>query len=69
MVAVSQTLTSIALSPNTVAVLQGADQQFTAQGLDQFRQAMATQPTFAWSASGGTITAAGPVHGPDTAGS
>ena len=58
-VIVNQTLTSIAVSPNTATVLQGATQQFTAQALDQFRQAMANQQTFTWSASGGTISAPG----------
>jgi hypothetical protein len=58
-VVVSQTLTSIAVSPSTWQVFQGCDQQFTAQGFDQFRQAMSPQPTFAWSASSGTISGTG----------
>ena len=67
-VAVSQALTGITLSPNTCSVIQGADQQFTAAAVDQFGQAMATQPTFAWSTSGGTITAAGRLTTPNAPG-
>jgi len=68
-VVVNQTLTSIAVSPNTCKVLQGSDQQFTAKASDQFRRLMSTQPTFAWSASGGTITASGLFTAPsDVAG-
>jgi hypothetical protein len=65
-IAVSQSLTSIAVTPNTVAVFQGSDQQFTAQGLDQFQRAMATQPAFAWSTSAGAITAAGLFTAPSS---
>ena len=58
-VVVNQTLTSIAVSPNTYKVFQGADQQFAAQGFDQFGRAMVAPQTFTWSASGGTINASG----------
>ena len=58
-VTVNQTLTSIAVSPNTTTLAQGATQQFSAQGLDQFRKAMSSPPAFVWSATGGTITSAG----------
>ncbi len=63
-VIVSQTLTSIAISPNVAYVLQGAAQQFTPQALDQFRQPMANQQIFSWSASGGTIGASGLFRAP-----
>ena len=56
---VTPTLTSIKVSPNTASVLQGATQQFTAAALDQFGQPMANQQLFTWTATGGTITAAG----------
>ena len=59
LVTVNQTLTSIAVTPNVATVSQGANQQFTAQAFDQFKKAMATQPTFAWSSNGGTISSGG----------
>jgi hypothetical protein len=40
-------------------VQTGKTQQFTATGLDQFGQPMGPQPAFAWSVSGGTISASG----------
>jgi hypothetical protein len=41
-------------------VATGGTQQFTATGLDQFGQPMTTQPTFAWTVSGGgTIDSSG----------
>jgi hypothetical protein len=52
-------LTSIVLSPNTASVIEGATQQFTARAYDQFGQQIASQPTFTWSASGGTVSTAG----------
>jgi hypothetical protein len=58
-VKVDQTLSRIAVSPNAAGVLLGTTQQFTAQGLDQFGKIFSTQPAFSWSASKGTITAAG----------
>jgi hypothetical protein len=51
--AVTQTLTSIAVTPANASVQVGGTQQFTATGLDQNGSPMATQPTFTWSVSGG----------------
>ncbi len=65
---VNQTLTSILVTPNTVSIPGGATQQFKAQGLDQFQQAMATAPTFTWTAGGGTISSAGLFTAPGTVG-
>ena len=65
---VNQTLSSIAVSPSSTSIQMGATQQFTAQELDQFHNALATQPTFTWSASAGTITAAGLYTAPGTSG-
>jgi hypothetical protein len=65
-VVVNQTLTSIALTPNVAYVVPGTTQQFTAQALDQFGRAMATQPAFAWSASSGSISAAGLFTAPNS---
>ena len=56
---VNQTLTSLALGPNAVSVLPGANQQFTARALNQFGQTIAVPPTIAWSASSGTINGSG----------
>jgi hypothetical protein len=59
-VTVSQTLTSVVLTPASVTLGNSATQQFTATGRDQFGQTLAVQPGFAWSIDaggiGGTIT-------------
>ncbi len=68
LVTVNQTLTTIAVTPNTATVVAGCNQQFTAQGLDQFKEAMVTQPTFAWSTSGGTVTSGGVFTAPNNPG-
>ncbi len=58
-VAVAQTLTTIAVSPGTLSVNAGATAQFSAQGLDQFRQVLTQQPTFTWTASLGSVSSRG----------
>jgi hypothetical protein len=59
-VTVSQTLTTIAVTPGSATVTAGATRQFTASAGDQFGVAMASQPTLAWTVSGGgTISSAG----------
>ncbi len=62
-VAVSQTLTSIALAPTGAFVTQGSTKQFGATALDQFGNALSNQPTFAWSVTstgtGGTVSQSG----------
>jgi hypothetical protein len=61
-VAVSQTLTSIVVTPASVTLENGASQQFAANALDQFAKALATQPAFTWSIDSGgvgTINATG----------
>jgi hypothetical protein len=69
-VTVSQTLTSAAVAPTTASVADAATQQFAASALDQFGNAMATQPTFAWSVkaggAGGTVSSAGLYTAPKT---
>ncbi len=50
---VSQSLTSIGVTPASTQVQAGATQQFSASALDQFGAPMATQPAFTWTASGG----------------
>jgi hypothetical protein len=66
---VTQTLTSIAVSPNTTSLYQGTTQQFVAQGFDQFQRQMTSPPTCTWSTSGGTISATGLLTAPGSAGS
>jgi hypothetical protein len=68
-VTVNQTLTSIGVSPASKTVADGATQQFTASGLDQFGQALATQPGFTWSlasGSSGALTSAGLYTAPSS---
>ena len=48
-VTVNQTFTSIVVSPSSVTLPDRGKQQFTAQALDQFSQALASQPAFTWS--------------------
>ncbi|HEX8323555.1 MAG TPA: autotransporter-associated beta strand repeat-containing protein, partial [Tepidisphaeraceae bacterium] len=60
-VVVSQTLTTIAVSPASASLNQNGTQQFTAVGYDQFGVAMSSQPTFTWAKQSGVggIDAAG----------
>ncbi|HEV3344229.1 MAG TPA: LEPR-XLL domain-containing protein, partial [Pirellulales bacterium] len=68
-VTVSQTATSISVTPGTASLAEGAKQQFTAKVLDQFHNALTTQPTIAWSTNGGSISTSGLFTAPNTAGS
>jgi hypothetical protein len=60
-VAVVQTLSSIAIAPtglpSNLAITTGGVQQYGAVANDQFGNAMAFQPALAWSATAGTINA------------
>jgi hypothetical protein len=56
-VVVSQTATSIAVTPGSASIAASGTQQFTATEYDQFGTAMSPQPTFAWSAASGAGTA------------
>ncbi len=58
-VQVDQTFTSVSLLPASISVGAGSAQQFTATALDQFGNALAVQPAFAWSVSGGGAINAG----------
>jgi len=49
-------LSNIKVSQSALSVLQGSSQALSAQAVDQFEKALATQPTFSWSATGGAIT-------------
>ena len=65
---VSQTLTSVTLSPSPASITTGGSQQFTAQAQDQFGQALASQPSFTWSATAGSITLGGLYTAPSAPG-
>jgi len=70
-VTVDQTLTAVDVTPAVVSLAAGASQQFTAAAVDQFGQAMATQPSFTWSVAsgGGTVDNGGVYTAPAGAGS
>jgi hypothetical protein len=55
-VTVNPTLTSISLTPGTFTVASSASYHVKAIALDQFGQPLSTQPTFSWSASGGSFS-------------
>ena len=69
-VTVAQTMTSIAVAPQSTNLSSSGTQPFAATALDQFGNALATQPAFTWSVVGaGTIDSNGNYAPPYTAGS
>jgi hypothetical protein len=68
-VSVDQTFSSIVVTPGSGSMEPGATQQFSAEALDQFGAPLASQPSFTWSTSGGTITAEGLLTAPQSGGS
>ena len=58
-VTVSQTLTSVIVSPGNFKVTVNTQQQFKAVGYDQFGLTMSAQPTFTWTATTGSINSTG----------
>lgn len=56
---VVQTLASVVVTPDVARLNYGATQAFKASALDQFGTALSVQPTFRWSATGGTISSTG----------
>ena len=72
-VTVNQVFTTILVTPQAVTLVDRAQQQFTAQALDQFSQPLTVQPAFTWSkVSGiGSISKTGlytaPTRGQGTA--
>ncbi len=60
-------LTSIAITPTAPQVGNGGNQAFTAVAKDQFGNALAAQPTFAWSLVAGSIGSINPSTGLYTA--
>ncbi len=61
-------LTSITLTPASASMDASTSQQLTAQGFDQFQNALTNPPTLAWTASSGTITSSGLYTAPNKAG-
>jgi Bacterial Ig-like domain (group 2) len=55
----SVVLTSILISPQSVSLNNGQQQQFSAQAFDQSGNDISNTQTFVWSSTGGTITQAG----------
>jgi hypothetical protein len=70
-VIVTQTLTSVVVSPGTASVSLAGSQQFSARAFDQFAVAMPLQPSFTWrlSSGSGSLSASGLYVGPGAAGS
>jgi hypothetical protein len=66
-VTVNETLTSVTVTPSAPSVVANGTQQFAAAGLDQFGHPLASQPAFTWSATAGSITAAGLFTAPSAA--
>ncbi len=69
-VTVSQTVTTLALSPTSASVAAGATQQFTATVTDQFGAAIASPAvTYSVTAGSGTVSTSGLYTAPAAAGS
>ena len=64
---VSQTLTTVVVTPGTANVRAGASQQFVALARDQFTRNMAIQPAVSWTTTVGAITANGLYTAPGQA--
>ena len=69
-VTVVQTLSGVTVSPTTVTVPDAGTQQFAGTAIDQFGNALATQPAFTYAVApggaGGTVTTAGLYTAPAT---
>jgi hypothetical protein len=68
-VTVNQTFTKVGVAPSATSVSDGSTKQFTATALDQFGQAMATQPTawtWALAAGSGTVSTRGVYTAPSS---
>ncbi len=69
-VSVTQTATSLILSPANVTLAGGASQSFVASVLDQFAQALLSQPAISWTLSGvGSLDANGNYTASESSGS
>lgn len=67
-VVVNQTATSLTVSPATASILYNGTQNFAASVLDQFGDALATQPSITWSVSGGGTIGSTGIFAPTTVG-
>ncbi|HYF48705.1 MAG TPA: PKD domain-containing protein [Planctomycetota bacterium] len=65
----STTLGSIVVSPSSATLNPGQQRQFSASARDPYGNTLATQPTFTWTASGGTISSSGLYTAGGTSGS
>lgn len=54
-VTVDQTLTAVSVSPASASLNENGMELFTAQGVDQFNQAMTVPPLFTWSVDSGGV--------------
>jgi hypothetical protein len=70
-VTVNQTVTSIAVNPNTATIGENSNQQFSATAYDQFSNALSSQPTFTWSVTSGigSVNSSGLYSSPASLGS
>jgi autotransporter-associated beta strand protein len=59
LVTVNQAVSSIVVAQSSASLNVNGTEQFSATAFDQFGTLMASQPTFAWSASGGTVNSSG----------
>jgi autotransporter-associated beta strand protein len=59
-----QIFTSVAVSPGSSSLQAGGSQQFSASARDQFGNALASQPAFTWSLTGGGSLTAGGLYTP-----
>ena len=66
-ITVSQTLTTLQVSPASATVPDGTTRQFSVSALDQFGDPLATQPTITWSIDGGGIGTINTTNGLYTA--
>jgi hypothetical protein len=66
-VTVQQTLTHVTVTPANAEVPDGTTKQFTATALDQFGNALTTQPSFSWSLAAGAAGTIDPASGIYTA--
>src|SRR5262249_14382914 len=67
-VTVNSTLTSVTVAPASVNLHDSSTQQFMATGYDQFGASLSSQPTFTWSATGGSVSSSGVYTAPFAAG-
>jgi hypothetical protein len=60
-ITIAQVASGVAITPSTVTVVAGATTQLVAAAVDQFSNAMPTQPTFTWSviSGSGSVNSAG----------